>query len=291
MSAFNETTGNSGHLPWRIGAGRFDIENLTLISAADRILVNPADHLNSQFSFAADPFYVSSETGTFIFAEVWNRSVDRGQIAAFELSSGIVTAAKVVLEEPFHLSYPCVFKWQDNFYMIPEAWEAGKLLLYKASEFPWKWKLESKLFEGDYADPQVFQDGPYFYLFLNSDPLINRSGSLYYSVSPMGPWHTHPANPIVAGDARYARSAGPLLRIGGYIYRFTQDCSKRYGQAVCAAEITNISPEQFSSKILGEVKFERPCWAKHGFHHLHVYNHDGSLQAFFDGYANPNSKS
>ena len=45
---------------------------------------------------------------------------------------------QIVLDEPFHMSYPYVFKWQEDFYMIPESQEANSVRLYRALDFPTK---------------------------------------------------------------------------------------------------------------------------------------------------------
>ncbi|NIR67375.1 MAG: hypothetical protein GWO10_27260, partial [candidate division Zixibacteria bacterium] len=68
---------------------------------------------------------------------------------------------QVILDETFHLSYPYVFKWQDEFYMIPETFETDSIRLYRASNFPNEWEFVETLVDGkDFVDPSIvfFED-------------------------------------------------------------------------------------------------------------------------------------
>lgn len=284
MCAFHDLTESSGLKTWRIGRARLDLEALHL-SAPSPTPFLAAEHLGDDFAFVADPFRVVVRGVTYVLAEAWSRSAGRGQIAAFEVGPlGQVVNSAIVLAEPFHLSYPCVFELEGDFYLLPEAWESGKLMLYKAQAFPWAWERCKVLFELGYADPQVFLHDGVWYLFLNTDPLTNATASLYWAESPLGRWRAHPQSPIYAGDALRARSAGPLLRHCGRILRFSQDCRQRYGQAVFASEIVELSPTCIRTEPLGLVGLDVPPWAATAFHHLDVFNEGGVCCALFDGY-------
>ena len=53
-----------------------------------------------------------------------------------------------MLKEPFHLSYPYVFKHKGTYYMIPESRAAGAVRLYRARSFPLSLEFDTTLFEG-----------------------------------------------------------------------------------------------------------------------------------------------
>src|ERR1700749_1330844 len=152
--------------------------------------------------------------------------------------------------------------------MLPEAWESGRLILYIARKFPWEWERAGGLFEVEYADPQIFFHSGVWYIFLNADPLTNASARVFYAESLMGEWRPHPQNPFVDGDPFLARSAGPLVKHGGRIFRFSQDCRRRYGQGVFASEIVELSPFAVSARPLGQVELERTAWAGGALHPL-----------------------
>ena len=285
LNAFNDLTGNSDRNPWCIGAARIDLERMRLFAPSRRPII-VAQHLaGDDVAFVADPFRIESNGQTFIFTEVWSRSEQRGKIAVFQINrGGVVEHSAIVLAESFHLSYPCVFKEAETYYMLPEAWETGQLVLYRALEFPWSWERFRVLFELDYADPQIFLHQDVWYIFLNTDPLTNANRSVFWGESLLGEWRPHPQNSVVESDPRLARSAGSIIRHRGRIIRFSQDCSHRYGRSVFASEIIELSPLIIRSTSIGQVEFNRLEWAMDGFHHLDVFLENGVYYALFDGY-------
>lgn len=69
-----------------------------------------------------------------------------------------------------------------------------------------------------------------------SSPAAAGHLEVWHAASPLGPWEPHPANPVANG-ARAAgfRNAGRLVKHGGRLYRFGQDCGATYGHRVGAA--------------------------------------------------------
>ncbi len=282
---FNELTSNSDSHTWRIGSARLDIARMRLIATSDIPILTAEDLPGRDITFIADPFQIALQDTTYVFVEAWSRSVQRGQIAVFALNaSGQVMDSAIVLAEPFHLSYPCVFSYRGHFYLLPEAWESGQLLLYRARSFPWNWERFSVLLELDYADPQIFFHRNLWYIFLNTDPLTNATGAVFWSESPLENWRPHVQNPVFRNDRLQARSAGSLMKHGGRIFRFSQNCSSRYGQGVFASEIVELSPSGVRTIPIGLVQLDRPDWARDGFHHLDMFLDKGVHYALFDGY-------
>nr|MBK7064394.1 hypothetical protein [Deltaproteobacteria bacterium] len=89
-------------------------------TAPFRYLVPPADR------FWADPFAAQRGDRRFILFEEAPFATGRGHIAAMELrpdgSRGEVTR---VLERPYHLSYPFLFRHGGEEFMIPETSQKG----------------------------------------------------------------------------------------------------------------------------------------------------------------------
>jgi hypothetical protein len=255
------------------------------LSASSVPIISAGTFYRSDIAFVADPFRVAFANMTYVFAEVWSRSAQRGQIAVFTLNEQMQVAdSAIVLSESFHLSYPCVFRLADAYYMLPEAWESQQLILYKARRFPWSWDRFSTLLELDYADPQIFFYKGIWYIFLNTDPLSNAQLSLFWAESLLDKWHEHPQNARITQDRRRARSAGSLILHRGRIFRFTQDCRERYGSGVFASEIVDLSPSSFRTIPVGPLVLNRPEWARDAFHHVDVFLEGGVHYALFDGY-------
>ena len=50
-----------------------------------------------------------------------------------------------VLEKDYHLSYPFVFEFENNFYMVPETESNNNIELYKCTDFPRKWEYHGEI--------------------------------------------------------------------------------------------------------------------------------------------------
>jgi len=115
----------------------------------------------------ADPFMIHVGGTWYMFFEALNRDIGRGVIALATSSDAIHWSYRgVVLEEPFHLSYPHVFEWQGEYMMVPETLKAGSVRLYKASFFPDSWAFAGDLINTSGADPSPFHYRGKWWMFL-----------------------------------------------------------------------------------------------------------------------------
>lgn len=218
----------------------------------------------------ADPFMISEQGKWYMFFEVWNSRSNHGDIGLAVSEDGLSwDYSQIVLNERFHLSYPYVFRWKNEFYMVPETNEAYSVRLYRAEEFPLKWSLEKVLIYGNYVEPSVFQFDEKWWLFaseLSSDVL-----HLFYADDLTGPWIEHPKSPVVEGNAGIARSAGRVLVRDGRVIRFAQDCSSVYGRCVRAFEIDRLSVTEYAERELPSspvLKGSGTGWNGKGMHHI-----------------------
>lgn len=86
----------------------------------------------------ADPILSMINEKSYIFMEQYDRFEGKGKIAASEIKNGRAVRPKTILSEPWHLSFPNVFKYQNDYYMLPECSEIGKICIYKMHT-PDKW--------------------------------------------------------------------------------------------------------------------------------------------------------
>lgn len=211
--------------------------------------------------FVADPFLVKEDETWFLFFEVYNLDTKQGDLAVARSKNLVTwTYEKVILDEPFHLSYPYVFKWEGEYYLIPESYEDNSVRLYKADEFPTKWTFVSTLVEGrDYVDNSIAYYDERWWLF--SSVTTNDTLYLHYAENLTGPWQEHPASPIVEADLHKARPSGRVLVLDDKLYRFTMDVDPSVGtHMVWAYEITDISPTSYAE----EKAFDEPVIAADG---------------------------
>lgn len=222
----------------------------------------------------ADPFWIRYEDAWWMFFEAYNNHARKGEIACARSSDGMKwTYVGCVLRERFHLSYPQVFQHEGNCYMIPETGEAESVRLYRALEFPRRWRLERTLLHGKYVDPTVFEADGRWWMFAmrNEGEVAEYDLHLFWAESITGPWHAHRDNPIVRADDSRARPAGRVVVQDDQIIRFSQVCQPRYGTAVRAWRITALSPERYAEEPIGRdplLEGSNTGWNADGMHHI-----------------------
>lgn len=236
--------------------------------------------------FVADPFMILEDGEYTMFFEVMNRASDQGDIGYATSTDGINWAyGKIIIDEDFHLSYPYVFKWNDNYYLIPESHEDWSLRLYVASSFPEDWKYVGDVMGGQrYVDASPFRYKDKWWLF--SSPLGSEVLNLYYSDNLRSGWKPHAMNPIVKFNKHTARPGGRVLVHKGRAYRFTQDDAPSYGIQVFAFEITELSEDSYADRLVSEkpvVTLSGKGWNAAGMHHVDVQLLDGRWIAAVDG--------
>ena len=94
--------------------------------------------------WAADPFLFEKESDVYIFAELYDYVLARGVIGYIHLNSDTPKWTPVI-KEKYHLSFPFVYEYNNEIYILPEANESKTLYRYRAVEFPNKWVKEDAL--------------------------------------------------------------------------------------------------------------------------------------------------
>ena len=207
--------------------------------------------------FYADPCAISVGGEDFVFFEDYSFQEAKGRIACACMdSSGNIKNIEVVLEEPFHLSYPFVFEMDGDYFMIPESSTADSIRLYRATAFPRRWRFETILVSSVTAvDPTLHRDSGILWLFANlAQPGASNQDelSLFYATALHGPWKPHPQNPIVS-DVRRARPAGRLFQHNGTLIRPAQNSSVRYGGSIVLNAVQELNPESYMETKLEEI--------------------------------------
>jgi hypothetical protein len=240
---------------WQI-AYQFGDEGTALDFEKLRYLVPPPDR------YWADPFALRHANRYFIFFEEARYSDERGRIMAIEVREHAEHGVpQVVLERPYHVSYPFLFRHEGTLYMLPETSAKNRLEVYRCETPPSVWKLHKVLLENMRVfDATLCQEHDRWWLFANvGAPGTDGNDELHlYSSAhgPFGPWRPHRKNPIIA-DARRARSAGPLFRREGALYRPSQDCTPVYGRSVVVNRIEALDDDDYREKPIGRLD---PGW-------------------------------
>jgi PAS domain-containing protein len=237
--------------------------------------------------YVADPFLVRHEGTWHLFFEVLNRRRHKGEIAlATSDDLRHWRYRQVVISEPYHMSYPYVFRHGGRWCMTPETFEAGAVLLYEAVAFPLSWRPVARLLKGEVLlDPSPFQHERRWWMFAETNPAHRYDTLRLYGADALtGPWTEHPCSPIVAHDRRRARPAGRVVAVEGRLWRLAQTCEPEYGVAVEAFAIDELTPLTYRETPLG--RFLSPAqrgWNRHGMHHVDLIRTDIGWAASVDG--------
>jgi hypothetical protein len=218
-------------------------------------LVPPKDRL------WADPFVVEREGRAYIFFEEFKYKSRRGHINCVELDrDGRAVSNQTVLERPYHLSYPFIFRDRGEWYMLPETAGNRTIETYRCTRFPDQWEFDKVLMsEVSAVDTTLLEHAGRWWMFANIAEYGNPgwdSLHLFYADSPISDhWTPHPRNPIVS-DVHSARPAGPLFRRDGNLFRPSQDCSRRYGYALNINRVTTLNTTDYAEVL--EERLEPP---------------------------------
>lgn len=247
-------------------------------SAAPRLLI-PSD----DWSYA-DPFLYEWGGKHYLFFEKVGDSHPRGEIWFVELDeAGNAGEPERALARDYHLSYPHIFAWRGETYMLPETCSNASVEIYRAVDFPRRWELTATLLPNVRAcDSTIFERGGKLWLFtagIGGKDLACSELSLFYSDSLFGPWIPHPKNPIVC-DSSAARPAGNLFYQKGELIRPAQDCSRRYGYAISLHRVDVLSETDYRETRIGRIL---PDWAA-GLVATHTINRDSRYEVL-DGFA------
>jgi hypothetical protein len=240
--------------------------------------------------FVADPFMIKAEQSWYMFFELLNQRTGRGEIAFATSEDALLWKyQQIVLAEPFHLSYPYVFEWMNEYYMIPETYQADAIRLYKASHFPTQWNFIGNIISGGlFIDSSIFRYQDKWWLFTETTP-NNKSETLrlFFADELLGTWKEHPKSPIIAGNPEIARPGGRVLVMDDKIIRFTQGCIPDYGTNVRAFEITELTTTTYEEREVENNLILQPTgsgWNGAGMHNIDVHlMQNGKWIACVDG--------
>jgi hypothetical protein len=234
------------HMRWSLffGEGAFDSKKLAQMQEA----------VPAPGEFWADPFLMEKNGETFVFFENYVYGTGRGKISVGVYRDKKLHVLGDALNLPYHLSFPFVFEHEGDMYMMPETSEAKRVEIWKAVEFPLKWKRHSTALEGQsVADPVLFHDENRWWLFANisNTTFEDHCNELHvFEVDGPALKHVtpHPLNPVVIG-ADTARNAGRIVRQDGKLLRLSQNNSHGiYGYGLNVMEITQLDAGQYQER-------------------------------------------
>ena len=237
---------------------------------------------NPPNAFLADPFTITVAGTTYLFVEEFPFDTRKGVISAYRLIGTRAQRIGVVLEEPWHLSFPFVFEHGGEVYMVPEGGGGRSVKLYKAASFPSGWtEVKTLLADVPAVDTTIFQHDSRWWMLTSiqgeGPGLNNAELHAFYADDPLGEWTPHAQNPVVM-DATKGRNGGFVRDSEGRPHRVSQTPGFTfYGAGSAVHRIDELTPELYRETPVKEV---RPTFFPKldGTHHVH----DVSGLAVFD---------
>lgn len=229
-------------------------------------------------AFWADPFGMRHEGRDFIFFEAFPYATKRGILAVIEMEGKSWKNYQVILDKPYHLSYPYLFQYQNDWYMIPETGANKTVSIYKCNDFPANWVHHKDILTDLVAiDTSIFEWEGLWWLFTTLEDEQGSSKNealfLYYANDPFSEeWTLHPKAPIYT-DVSRGRMAGRVFIKDKRLYRPAQDGSIGYGGAVKLFEITNLSTTDFEEMEVSHIAAD---WDKSIFR-THTFDFNGEF--------------
>jgi hypothetical protein len=240
---------------------------------------------NYKDRFFADPFLLSADDKCLkVLVEDFPYYHKKGMISLLTVDRKTyqLLDRKVVLKQPFHMSYLFIFRNADGSvkWVAPEASQSGKLFRYKMNPQSGMLENQATLFPEPLLDSTILEHNGKYWLFCTKrGSRSNRDLLVYFSDCPEGPWMSHAKNPVVQ-DFTKARPAGNMVKIGGLIYRLSQKCDKCYGEDVNVSLVTTLTETDFEEEPVKQVKACKDDYS-FGFHTLNGL--DGIAISVVDG--------
>ncbi|KAL0874890.1 hypothetical protein Bca101_024595 [Brassica carinata] len=232
----NEGSWSIGVNVWRNESAAWPVANPVLTCAS---LTNSGFPSN----FVADPFlYLQGDT-LYMFFENKNPITMKGDIGVAKSTDKGATwkPLGIALDEPWHLSFPFVFNYNGQIYMMPESNQIGGLRLYRAVNFPLSWNLEKVILQKPLVDSTIIHHQGNYWLFGSDDHSSFGQLEIWYSTTPLGPWKPHKKSPVHNG----ARNGGRAFLHNGTLYRFGQASGESYEKKICMFKIDVLSKEDY----------------------------------------------
>ena len=231
--------------------------------------------------WCADPFLFSYKGEENIFCEVMDRKKSYGMLGCGRIIEDGVTRISVIKDIGCHTSYPNIFCWNGNIYMIPETVERHSIELYQCADFPKKWFRIAVLKENINAvDTTVYITDTGIKLFIyevEKDAYVLKIGDLDLKGKTI-----KNINNIYRYNQKTGRPAGNIILNDNQSIRPTQYGVNFYGEKIIfkrfslnyTADGPQYEEENVSEKTVCDIE---PA-AKKKFKGTHTYNIDSGYE-------------
>ena len=206
----------------------------------------------------ADPFILEEDSTSIQFlVEEFDYSVGRGRIARLLVDKGNneIKECSVILDLPTHLSFPVIYRVDNEIYVHPENSASGASYMYRDDRGGDKLVEPRLIIKQAIADAIIRHVDDCYIMYATRNPNANGCELIEYrSSSLFGPYTEYPP---LHFELNTARMAGMFI---GDI-RPAQDCYRDYGKAVVLYNDKNV-----------QCRIEPTNWRYAGIHTFNTLN-------------------
>lgn len=232
------------------------------------IRIFPLDCDESSDNWVADPFFVTVSGIDYLLYEYYIFGKRKGVIGYSKLDHSLrrakrelkIASSGILLENKFHLSYPCTFNIKNESYFVPENNENGANLyrISKGDGDALRSVFVRNLLDGYCIDPTYIRLNGYDYLFVTRMHETGATLHLFYCRDiTKDKLITHPSSPLCV-DHSLGRSAGRILvdsEDQNIIIRPSQIMKTGYGEGILFARY---KLDENQCRLLGVQKKIKP---------------------------------
>lgn len=214
----------------------------------------PAQQLKKKYTFQADPFIIERDNKIYIFYEALSFRNSKGILRCRILDADLVELDDMKLDGfdylKCHLSFPFIFKVNDQLFMIPESSERKEVILFQCVDFPRCWKPIKVLISGTALTDNVFislNDACYLL-----STTMNNELMLHTADSVSGQWQK--ITPALRLCNPHQRGAGAAHSIDSKMYFLTQECTpETYGKSIYIKELASLNASSFDENLVAQI--------------------------------------
>ena len=204
----------------------------------------------------ADPFVFEKDGGLYIFFEAFDLVNSIGKIGySKRLDNGTFTHPKIIIDKKYHMSFPHIFEYEGDIFIMPESCGDWRVRLFKAKLFPDIWEEADILLPDVYACDSIIIDAKDRKWLLTNEMYHNPPVDSYVSCWVKNYLYEMNGLKIINSGTKVAegdfgiRNAGKSFWLNNRQYRVGQDCrNKQYGRGLALFEIESFVP--YKEKML-----------------------------------------
>ena len=197
----------------------------------------------------ADPFVVEQNGKAFLFVEQYNRLHGYADIAVGEIVNNKVKKFKIAYHNKRHLSFPYVFLYENEFYMIPESYSSNRLILLKAKKFPCEWQEVTSIVDKHFLDNVILNSKGQNYLLSSVYNKTGGSDNLFLTKIDTG-FKLGESIQVYNKRLDIARNGGRIIQKDNQIIRVAQNCEEKYGASLSFRQILKIGDHTLDEKCI-----------------------------------------